>query len=89
MQLFNAKNWKLDYSWEAKIFKESLENRKPGIVSLIEFDDDFILIEEENIDKRAFYTNRTFRIFVGDRIIQQFESLIKTIKRHSQENNHR
>jgi len=74
VQLFNEKNWKLDYSFKAKIFKESLENRKPGIVSLIEFDVDFLLVEEENIETGTFYTNRTFRIFVCDRILKQFES---------------
>ena len=74
VQLFKEKNWKREFSFEAQIFKEPLENRKPGVVSLIEFDGNFILVEEENVETGAFYTNRTFRIFVCDRILKQFES---------------
>ena len=73
VQLFTQDDWNIDLSKDAKIYKEKLENRKPGIVSLIEFDPDLILVEEENLGDNAFYTIRTIRIFAMDSILKKFQ----------------
>ena len=74
VQLFTQENWNIDLSKDARIYKEKLENRRPGVVSLIEFDANLILIEEENLDKDAFYTNRTISIFATDSILERFQT---------------
>jgi len=72
-QLFMEEKWNIELSTKANIYKEKLENRRSNVVSLIEFDRDLVLIEEENAAGTCFYTNRKIRIFVGSGILKKFE----------------
>ena len=76
VQLYTAEGWNVDLSISSNIFKEKLENRKHSIVSFIEFHHDLVLVEEENLAKNSFYTNRKIRIFVGKEVFSKFEFLL-------------
>ena len=72
VQLYIRKEWKFNLLRDADIFKEKLEDRRPGVVSLIKFSQDLVIIEEENLDRHHFYTNRIIRIFTTDQIVKEF-----------------
>ena len=40
---------------------------------LVKFHQDLVLVEEENLAKDSFYTNRRIRIFVGKEVFSKFE----------------
>ena len=71
--MYTEENWNIELSTKANIYKEKLENRKHNLVSLIEFDRDLVLIEEENTSENTFYTDRTIRIFVFPGILEKLK----------------
>ena len=72
-QLYTEEKWNIEISTKANIYKERLENRKHNVVSLIEFNPNLVLIEEENATESCFYTDRTIRIFVGCGILKKLK----------------
>jgi len=78
VQLYTHHNWNLELLRTAKIHKEKLENRKSGVVSIIDFDRSFIIVEEEAIVDNAFYTCRNIRIFLKKDVFKKF-NIIQSI----------